>query len=275
MMAVDLHADRDASRLQDPAIVAQCRHSLDTTGACVLPGFLSPAAVAEARGNALTAEARAHQVDHLFEYDDTYPMAAAMPLSRLPASHPRRHRSLTRIRFVGKDLIPRNDPVMRLHRHPDMAGFVAAVLGLSRVLPSPCPLSGCIFTIAAAGELQDWHFDSNDFIVTLMLEAPGDGGAFEYVPGLREPGGDDDFAGVRAAFDGQHDEQVTLNLAPGSLTLFKGRYNFHRAAPVRGGGRRVMAILSFDERPGYVAPPEHLMRFYGRAVPLDDAPGAG
>ena len=88
--------------------------------------------------------------------------------------------------------------------------------------------------------MQDWHFDGNDFIVTIMLEKSEQGGAFEYVTGLRSEGQPDDYDGVSAIFQGKRDNVISLPIEPGTLTLFKGKYNLHRASPVGQGDRRMM-----------------------------------
>ena len=248
------------------AFLSDCRSQLAGTGACVLHRFLRPGALAAALSDAETALTRAHQVDHAFAYDYDYDNPDAVPLESLPPDHPRHFSSLTRIRFIAKDLIPDSDPVKRLFHWPPMAAFVAAALGMPAAYPSACPLSGCVFTVAEAGELQDWHFDSNNFIVTLMLRDSPSGGSFEYVPGLRAPGRDDDFDGVSRALAGDRRSVIRLNSEPGTLTLFKGRYNFHRASPVEGDGRRVMAVLSYEDAPDLIGVDTHLKLFYGRTL---------
>ena len=36
------------------------------------------------------------------------------------------------------------------------------------------------------GGEQGWHFDDNEFVVSLLLQKPAVGGEFEYVPMIRE-----------------------------------------------------------------------------------------
>lgn len=256
-------------RLSGPdgsAFLARCQSQLAETGSCLLHRFLRPEALAAALSGADAALPRAHQVDHTFAYDYDYHNPEAPPLESLPPDHPRHFSSLTRIRFIAKDLIPDGDPVKRLFHWPPMAAFVAAAMDMAAAYPSACPLSGCVFTVAEAGELQDWHFDSNEFIVTLVLRDSPSGGSFEYVPGLRAPGRDDDFDGVSRALAGDRRSVIRLNGEPGTLTLFKGRYNFHRASPVEGNGRRVMAVLSYEDVPDCVGVDSHLKLFYGRTL---------
>lgn len=55
-------------------------------------------------------------------------------------------------------------------------------------------------------------------------------------------------------------------MEPGTLTLFKGRYNYHRASPVIGPTPRVLAVLSYDEAPDYRGNPEIKKDFFGRSA---------
>ena len=119
--------------------------------------------------------------------------------------------------------------------------------------------------MAEKGELQDWHFDGNEFIVTLMLEAADQGGTFDYVPGLRKPGPIDDYETISDVLKDKYPDVTTLDIQPGTLTLFKGQYNLHRASPVTQG-RRVMAILSYEQEQGKVSTDEYAKLFYGRTV---------
>ena len=246
-------------------LVESCRQQLNRTGACLLPQFLSTPALQQAHRDGLEKLTQGHQVDYEFAYDDVNDDTLAIPLESLPKNHPRRYKSLTWIRFIARDLLAVENPARLLHAWPGMTQFIAEVMQLS-IYPSACPLSSCILTVAEEGELQDWHFDGNDFIVTLMLEKPDAGGAFEYVTGLRAPGKEDDFDNVNAVFEGRYQPIQVPHIEPGTLTLFRGRYNLHRAAPVAKGCRRMMAILSYEQEPGMTGSENYLKLFYGRSL---------
>ena len=251
------------------ALVESCRQKLEQTGSCLLPEFISQAALKEAHRDGLEKLSSAHQVDYEFAYDDVNDDTLATPLESLPADHPRHYKSLTRIRFLARDLMQKNNPARLLHTWPCMIEFISRVMQ-EPTFPSGCPLSSCILTTAEEGELQDWHFDGNDYIVTLMLEKPDRGGAFEYATGLRAPGEVDDYAGVSSVLKGERDRVHSLAIEPGTLTLFKGKYNLHKAAPVAEGCRRMMAILSYEQEPDKTGTERYLKLFYGRS--LSDLP---
>lgn len=47
---------------------------------------------------------------------------------------------------------------------------------------------GCInMLVYEAGDQNGWHFDTTDFIVSLILQPAGAGGEYQYIPDLRSP----------------------------------------------------------------------------------------
>ena len=112
-----------------------------------------------------------------------------------------------------------------------------------------------------------WHFDTNNYTVTLAIQNGEDGGAFEYAPWLRDAT-DENYDGVAEVLDGTSRRVKSLTLEPGDLQIFKGRYALHRVCPVRGGLPRYIAIFSFVEEPWMVAKPERCKQLYGRVLPV-------
>lgn len=218
------------------AFVESCQQQLTQSGSCLLPEFFTSFALEQTRRDGLEKLDAAHQVDHEFAYDDVDDSTLSMPLLSLPENHPRHYKSLTRIRFLARDSMDESNPARLLHGWSGMTRFIARVMQ-QQTYQSACPLSSCILTVAEEGALQEWHFDGADYIVTIMLEKPEQGGAFEYVTGLRSAHEEDDFDGISDIFQGKRDNVISLPVEPGTLTLFKGKYNLHRAAPVAAGCR--------------------------------------
>tara|TARA_Y100000588_G_scaffold323069_1_gene355464 strand:+ start:347 stop:508 length:162 start_codon:yes stop_codon:yes gene_type:complete len=48
--------------------------------------------------------------------------------------------------------------------------------------------------------------------------------------------------------------------------VFEGKYSLHRASPVEGGPRPVMAVLSYDTERGKTGTDEYLKLFYDRTL---------
>ena len=130
------------------------------------------------------------------------------------------------------------------------------------------PLADVIVNMAEEGPGFPWHFDTNNFTVTLAIQNAEEGGAFEYAPAIRDNQGNENFDDVAAVLDGRSEKVRTLKLQPGDLQLFRGRYSLHRVAPLKGPTPRYVAILSYVEEPDMVATPERAKQLYGRVLPV-------
>ena len=68
--------------------------------------------------------------------------------------------------------------------------------------------------------------------------------------------------------EGKSNKVVSLNLEPGDLQLFKGRYSLHRVSPIQGTIRRYVAIFSYVEEPNIVGSPVRTKQLYGKVLPI-------
>ena len=251
-------ADLDGEAGQ--AMVAELRGQLAKDGACRLPGFLRPAAV-----TALAAEAEA-----LAPLAYRGPTEASPYYAKrddrlgddLPADHPRRRRATRVLSQVAYDLIPGDAGIRRVYEWDALLPFFAAVLGVERLYRFADPYQALNISIMEEGGRQQWHFDSSDFVVSLLLQSPERGGVYEYVPMLRSDD-DENYDAVRRILDGERDRVRTLDLEPGMLVIFQGLYSLHRVTPVEGARRRLQTILSFDTRTGQVGSERSNAMLYG------------
>lgn len=255
--------DLDRYPLADPParLVADTRAALDADGCAVLRGFARPEAISALVAEADAAAPRAHRsysrTNAYFTRDDP----------ALPAAHPLRRFYDRSNAFIPADNFGAGSQLRRLYEWPPFAAFIRTVLREDRFYPYADPLADVIVNTAEAGPGFPWHFDTNNYTVTLALQNAEDGGAFEYAPGLRTPT-DECYDDVAAVLDGRSDRVRTLHLRPVDLQIFKGRYALHRVAPLKGARPRHVAIFSFVEEPDMVATPERAKQLYGRALPV-------
>jgi predicted 2-oxoglutarate/Fe(II)-dependent dioxygenase YbiX len=115
------------------------------------------------------------------------------------------------------------------------------------------------------GHQLGWHYDNADWVITLMLQPAESGGVYEYIPESRQPD-DEKFEQVSKILDGTHTGVHQLNFDAGALILFRGRYTIHRVTPVRGWIPRLLAVFSYDTRPGVMLTEHNRLLFYGRVA---------
>jgi hypothetical protein len=266
--------DTDRYPLSDPdgpgwrTAVARVRAELDTLGCCVLPDFVRPALRAELERECAAIAPLAHTKT---ERVNAYNIALDTPL---PAGHPGRVVMERGNAFVARDHIPADALVQLLYTSSLFQRFVADCFALPELHELADPLSGLTLNVIAPGRAHPWHFDTNEFTVSMLTRPADEGGVFEYCPNIRSADAENltDVADVLAG-RGEHLVR-RLELRPGDLQLFRGRYSLHRVGTVRGERARHTAIFAYSERPGVIGSAERTRQLFGRVLPAHRAAAA-
>lgn len=243
------------------ALLDGIREDLRQSGCAVLSGFIQPRSI-----DALVAECDRVQSAAHRSFNRTNPYFT-QDRDDLPDSHPLRRFYERSNAFVPADQFGPDSAIRSLYEWPPFAPFIQAALQESSFHRYCDPLADVIVNLAEAGNGFPWHFDTNNYTVTLAIQNAEHGGEFEFSPGLRTPT-DENYEGVAAVLDGNQRLVRRLSLQPGDLQIFRGRYSLHRVAPIAGSRRRYVAIYSFAERPDMIGSPERTRQLYGRVLPL-------
>jgi hypothetical protein len=241
------------------AFVARCREELDDTGACNLQGFIKDGAIDEIAREAGTFVRFAYRKDTsrnaYFTKDDP----------NLPHDHPLRAFFSLKMSQVAKDVIPNTAAIQQLYEWDHLTDFIRRAVGLDRLYRNGDPFLALNLTYLNQGDRQPWHYDHNEFTVTLLLQGGEAGGEFEYAPRIRSAT-DENFEAVKRLFAGTYHDVRTLPRRPGTLTIFKGRHAMHRVTEVSGYRARISALLSYDSLPDQIAADETNIAIYGPRV---------
>ena len=250
-MAVADVVDTDRYPLADPdgdawrAVVARTRRELAEVGCSVLTGFIRPDLFEALRGEGERAAPRRvlpgrdrERLQHR-----SGPGAARRP------PRPRHDGAGQRVRGARPDRAE-SAIIHRLYTSPQFQRFVADCFELDQLYELADPLSGLVLNVIRPGREHPWHFDTNEFTVSLLTQEPAAGGVFEYCPNIRSAR-DERFDDVRAVLDGRGERLIRqLVLRPGDLQLFKGRYALHRVSTVHGDAGPAHGHLRLQRAPG-------------------------
>ncbi|MEV0371618.1 arpA protein [Streptomyces sp. NPDC050636] len=243
------------------AVVNRAKRELSAQGCTVLPDFIRPSLRDVLRQECSAIAPRAH-----FDVETVNVYNIAVD-SDLPQDHPGRLPFERGNAFVARDRIPANSLISKLYSSEAFQRFIASCFQLPRLHELADPLSGLVLNVVEPGKEHPWHFDTNEFTVSMLTQEPQDGGVFEYCPNIRSAH-DENFADVRDVLDGRGDRLVRrLPLRPGDLQLFKGRYSLHRVSPVQGEAARHSAIFAYSERPGVIGSVARTRQLFGRVRP--------
>jgi len=243
------------------ALVEQCRKDLEAYGCSHIPSFLKPSAVEEMRAEAIRLMAHARPADAFvnpyFTADDP----------SLPEDHPKRFFENRTSSFINSDCIEPQSILRKIYDSDVMVHFIADCLNQGPVYRWADPLGRCPYSVMRDGDYFPWHYDGNEFTVSMLVQAAEQGGDFEYVPNLRNPNSEN-FDDVREVLNGKRDRVRVLKLREGDLQLFKGRYSMHRVTQTHGAKTRIIALPTYVTNPYLVNRPHHSKAIYGRAEPI-------
>jgi len=241
--------------------VAQARAELASVGCTVLENFARPQRCDELRAECARIAPRAY---YQVETVNAYNIDLDTPL---PAGHPGRRTMKRGNAFVARDLIPEEFIIARLYTSPAFQRFVADCFALDKLHPLGDKLSGLVLNVVKPGMEHPWHFDTNEFTISMLTQQAHGGGIFQYCPNIRSAEAEN-FDDVRAVLDGQGDHLVRrLTLRPGDLQLFTGRYSLHRVSRVEGSLGRHTAIFAYSKQPEIVGSVARTRQLFGRALP--------
>jgi hypothetical protein len=242
-------------------IIARARSQLDRDGCAVLRNFVTPSAVKAMREEALRLLPRKTMLRSLvnpyFTKDDP----------TLDARDVRRFFELKSSSFINSDELEGSSFLRLIYDSDVLINFLSGCLGVSPIFRWADPLARNPYGVMETGDYFPWHFDGNDFTVSILVQESGEGGVFEYAPGIRGPDRENRGA-VSDVLHGDRTRVTELPLNVGDLQLFKGRYALHRVTRVTGTTPRIIALPTYVTDPYRVNTPVHSEILYGRSLPI-------
>ncbi len=237
-------------------LVAKCIDDLERNGMFTLKQFMRREAIEEILPELLQKfeqESFTHARQHNIYFNDD--------IDDIPADHP----ALARLETINHTLCGDQlaEPLRQIYLWSGLSGFLARVMHKSNLYPMDDPLACANVMGYYAGEGLNWHFDRSEFTTTLLLQAPGQGGDFQYRQDLRSEQ-DPNYEGIAKLLRGEDSAVTTLKLGAGDLNVFKGKNTAHRVTPPVGELARVVTVFSYYETPGRFFSDAENLGFYGR-----------
>ena len=238
-------------------LVDRCRADIAADGMFNLEGLMRLAVAADvAFGLMSRFEAES------FEHARMHNIYFMKSIPDVPDNHPALKQFETSNRTLCGDQLGQG-ALMALYEWPPFARFLAACMGKETLHTMADPLARVNVMAYREGQALNWHFDRSEFTTTLLLQAPEQGGEFEYCSDLRSDG-DPNYDGVARLLQGQ-EATCEITLSAGTLNVFAGKNTAHRVTPVQGVKDRVIAVFSYYETPDVMFSEEERVGFYGRA----------
>jgi hypothetical protein len=259
--------DLDRYPLDDPddarmrAAVADAHRSLRSTGCAIVRDLVDVAGVEQLDAEIVDRKPTTHYSTQVM---NPYFHTAFDPA--YPDHHPVNTFIERSSGFIPGDSWTPGGSMDSLFRAPSLTRFIAECLEVDELHCYADPLAGLTANILDPGQQFTWHFDTNDFAVTVLVAEADDGGLFEYVPAIRSAD-DEGFGRIQAVLEGGRDGVHTLDLRPGDLQIFRGRHSLHQVTRVASdSAARHAAIFAYTLEPGVIGRVERTTQLFGRVL---------
>ncbi len=240
-------------------LVERCKEDIQTHGMFNLDEFVRPECLDEA-----IADLAPKMESESFKHERMHNIYFKKEVEGLSSDHPALVEVQTKNRTLCADQLIGN-PVLRIYEWQPLADFIALAMGKPQLHMMKDALARANVMAYKEGETLNWHFDRSEFTTTLLLQAPEAGGEFEYRTDLRSDE-NPNYQGVEKLLLGLDPLKCSINVAPGTLNVFRGINTPHRVTKIIGGRERVIAVYSYYEQPGVEFFSEEQIGFYGRAL---------
>jgi len=242
------------------AIIEQVKSDLADDGCAVIRNFFSPGGL-----STLLAEANARKAQTYYSERKQCNVYLNDGDVDLPADHPLNTFIPRTNGFITADLFGDETAAHRLYYWEPLKQFLAECLGKQELFIYEDPVSNMIVNVGKPGQQFNWHFDTNEFTITMLLQAAQSGGIFEYVPDLRSAQ-DECYTEVKGVLDGDRSRVRQLELNAGDLQFFLGRFSLHQVTANTGNDYRLLLIMSFSEKPGMIGSLARVKDLYGKVT---------
>ena len=245
--------------------VADARSQLQDDGCAVIKKLLRPTAVKIISQEIIERKSNTH-----FSTSKMNPYFHSTKNPEYPDHHPVNTFIERSSGFIPGDSLDASLAIDILFRSEMLTNFIRDALETQAVHCYADPLAGLTANILDPGQQFAWHFDTNEFAVTAMIDEADDGGLFQYVPLIRTPD-NESFERIQKVLDDDCSEVKTLELHAGDLQIFRGRHSLHRVTRVPKTSRpRHAAIFAYTAEPGVIGRVERTKQLFGRVLPAHE-----
>ena len=255
----------EAENARRSTTIDQVRSELADDGCAVIRGFFSGEGLA-----ALLTEADERKAQTYYSPSKQCNVYLNDGNPSLPPHHPLNIFIPRTNGFITADLFGEETAAHRLYHWEPLTRFLAECLGKQELFLYEDPVSNMIVNVGRPGQQFNWHFDTNEFTITMLLQAASSGAHFEYVPNLRNAQ-DECYDEVRQVLDGERKRVKRLQLNAGDLQFFLGRFSLHQVTENTGDNDRLLLIMSFSEKPGMVGSMARVKDLYGKVTEAHSA----
>ena len=242
----------DVGSLKYKELTNYTRKQLNEDGCCVLPNFIKSDSIKRMKD-----EVDRNLSKIYFTKED----------KTLNENHPKRIFTVRQSGYLNSDDLEKDSDLNKFYDLEEMLKFVSDSLEVFPLYTWADPLGKNPYSVMHTDHYFPWHFDGNEFTLSILVQKAEKGGFFEYAPDLRSRD-NENFEEVSKVLKGNKKKVKSLDLKPGDLQIFKGRFSMHRVTKIEGKISRYIALPCYVKDSLKINKPEHSKQVYGKALPI-------
>ena len=242
-------------------LINYTRNQLNEDGCCLLSDFIKPDSIKRMK------EEVDRNLGKIYFTNDKHNPYFTKEDATLDEKHPKRIFSLRQSGYLNSDDLEKESDLNKFYDLEEMIKFASDSLEVFPLYKWADPLGKNPYSVMHTEHYFPWHFDGNEFTLSVLIQKAEKGGLFEYAPDIRSKD-NENFEEVAKVLKDDRTRVKSLDLKPGDLQIFKGRFSMHRVTKIEGKTSRYIALPCYVKDPLKINKPEHSKQVYGKALPI-------
>jgi len=217
----------DTGSIKYRELINYTRKQLNEDGCCVLSNFIKPDSIQRMKNEV------DKKLSKIYFTNDKHNPYFTKDDKMLPENHPKRIFSVRQSGYLNSDNLEKDSDLNKFYDLEEMLKFVSDSLEVFPLYKWADPLGKNPYSVMHADHYFPWHFDGNEFTLSILVQKAEKGGLFEYAPDIRSKD-NENFEEVTKVLNGDRRKVKSLDLKPGDLQIFKGRFSMHRVTKIEG-----------------------------------------
>jgi len=251
----------DTGSIKYRELINYTRKQLNEDGCCVLSNFIRPDSIQKMKDEV------DRNLSKIYFTNDKHNPYFTKDDKTLHEEHPKRIFTVRQSGYLNSDDLEKNSDLNKFYDLEEMLKFVSDSLEVFPLYKWADPLGKNPYSIMHTDHYFPWHFDGNEFTLSVLIQKAEIGGLFEYASDIRSKD-NENFEEVAKVLKGNRKKIKSLDLKPGDLQIFKGRFSMHRVTKIEGKTSRYIALPCYVKDPLKINKPEHSKQVYGKALPI-------
>jgi len=251
----------DTGSIKYRELINYTRKQLNEDGCCVLSNFIRPDSIQKMKDEV------DRNLSKIYFTNDKHNPYFTKDDKTLHEEHPKRIFTVRQSGYLNSDDLEKNSALNKFYDLEEMLKFVSDSLEVFPLYKWADPLGKNPYSIMHTDHYFPWHFDGNEFTLSVLIQKAEIGGLFEYASDIRSKD-NENFEEVAKVLKGNRKKIKSLDLKPGDLQIFKGRFSMHRVTKIEGKTSRYIALPCYVKDPLKINKPEHSKQVYGKALPI-------